>query len=275
MTNRHALPEAIVRFAESGERPITDNRYSVTELLKPVREIVLSRRYASEIEEDVSDCLPALFGTAVHAILEGNAPEGSETEVALEAEIEGRVLSGRIDLLEGTIVSDYKTCSVSKVLRNDFADWDRQGLCYAWLVWKCRGVIVTELRFHALLKDWSKVRASKGGNYPSSAYFAHVRKLSESDIDEAERWLKTRFGAIAEAEVTLPQCTDDEKWYTGTEYAWYLHPGDPKAKAVSANRDELEVKKRKSGGIIMERRGRCLKCDLYCPCRKKCEEEGR
>jgi len=275
VTNRHALPEAIVRFAQSGVRPHVPNRYSVTELLKPVREIVLSRRHASEIEEDVADCLPALFGTAVHAILEADAPEGSESELALEAEIDGRTLSGRIDLLDGTIVSDYKTCSASKVLRNDFGDWDRQGLCYAWLVWKCRGVIVTELRFHAFIKDWSKVRASKGGNYPQTAYFAHVRKIHESDIDEAERWLKSRFRAIAEAETELPQCTDDEKWYSGTEYAWYLHPGDPKAKAVSANRDELEVKKGKSGGIIVERRGRCLKCDLYCPCRRFCEEERK
>ena len=46
------------------------NEYRVTQLLKGIRETILERRHYHEIEQDVSDMIWLLFGTAVHSIIE-------------------------------------------------------------------------------------------------------------------------------------------------------------------------------------------------------------
>jgi hypothetical protein len=72
LTNKKNLNEAIVRavqrdwYSGTGE----ERDYSVTQLLNPVKIVHLMKRHKSEIQEDVSDKLWLLMGSAMHAILE-------------------------------------------------------------------------------------------------------------------------------------------------------------------------------------------------------------
>ena len=68
ITNKYGLPQAFVKMAES-DYEYRPKRYSVTSILKGIRETLLERRHHNEIEVDVSDMVWALFGTAVHEIL--------------------------------------------------------------------------------------------------------------------------------------------------------------------------------------------------------------
>ena len=70
-TNKLNLPQSIVDSFTESDTPIK-NRYSVTEILKSNKEILLTRKYWNNIEVDVSECINMLFGTAVHKILEEN-----------------------------------------------------------------------------------------------------------------------------------------------------------------------------------------------------------
>ena len=58
VTNKQNLPQALVNLV-SEKLPI-ENRYSVTELLGSTREILLYRKYASQIDTDVADVISAL-----------------------------------------------------------------------------------------------------------------------------------------------------------------------------------------------------------------------
>ena len=167
ITNKYNLPDPVVKIAERELRRPEPHHYSVTELLKPVKEIILWRRYYDIINQDVSELITALFGTAFHTMME-SASVGN-TEERLSREITPNVfLTGRYDNYENYILSDYKTTSVWKYQNSDFEDYKKQGLMYAWLLHK-NGYYVEKCVFYMFLKDHSLSKSSRSENYPETA----------------------------------------------------------------------------------------------------------
>jgi len=69
-TNIHGYPEAIVKAMENDDYSKGKADYSVSSLNTPPRILHLMSRHAKELKLDVSDNMFALFGTAIHYILE-------------------------------------------------------------------------------------------------------------------------------------------------------------------------------------------------------------
>lgn len=145
ITNKNNLPQPFVD-AVSKEYQYKDKRYSVTALLNSEREIILKRRYNNNIESDVSDMIWAIFGTAVHGVLENsNKSENLLTEQYLSLPIklsdgDEYTLSGLCDLFDteqGEVI-DYKVTSTFKALKKDFEDYKMQGLIYAYMISKIK-----------------------------------------------------------------------------------------------------------------------------------------
>ena len=134
ITNNLGLPQAFVEMAKR-DYEYEPNEYRVTSLLKGVRETILERRHDEKIERDVSDMIWLLFGTAVHNILEHQEEGDYEIkESRIKIPIGGYILSGQFDLYnaKSNTITDYKTCSVWKIIYGDFEDWRRQLLIYAY-----------------------------------------------------------------------------------------------------------------------------------------------
>ena len=281
MNNRYALPEAIARFAEEADaaHEAKPHRYSVTELLKPVREIALARLHPDECERDVADAIPALLGTAVHKILESMS-EGKRAEVPVCAEIGGIEVSGRIDLVDGDAIVDWKTSTVAKARKGDCSDWLRQCKAYAYLLFRQTGEICRKIRIYAILKDWSKAAAARQSGYPQSPVWAIEAEIRDSDYDEAERALREKAEA-AEAAIasgTLPECSPEERWDTGDKWALYKKEGDKRAAAVVDSEEEAQAAnaERFGGKGSLERRpGESTKCLYYCECAAICGRKGK
>ena len=72
--NKLELPEALVK-AVSLDKHNGENEISATTLLKGVKEILITDRHWDELVADVSDNVWALFGTAIHALLEKDSPD--------------------------------------------------------------------------------------------------------------------------------------------------------------------------------------------------------
>ena len=201
ITNKMDLPAVFSFAADKDTHDIEPHRYSVTELLMPVRAILLRREYYHEVQKDVADMIPTMLGTAVHEFLERSDPMNGDIfrcEEPVEAMFGEDTLSGRIDRLNlwDFSIEDYKTCSVSKVIKNDFKDWYMQGMMYALLVWKQRGVIMKYLRFYAIMKDWSKMKSTTAGNYPASAIYVWEYEVMESDYDFMAQLVKQFYYCI-------------------------------------------------------------------------------
>ncbi len=269
ITNRLGLPEAFVKMAET-DYQYKEKQYSVTSLLRGIRETILLRRYHNNIEQDVSDMIWLLFGTAVHNILE-HQEEGKHElkEENLKIKIGDYTLSGRFDLYNAKTktVTDYKTCSVWKMIFGDFADWRKQLLIYAYML-KKTGFEVDKGEVVAIMKDHSKARAKFEKDYPELPVRRIKFRFTEKDFEEIEQWLHERFVEIAEAEKLpddeLPLCTREERFNDGDKFA-VMKKGRKRAMRVLDDINEAEEWREKNGGDFIEvRPGQNKKCEDYC-----------
>lgn len=277
ITNNLGLPQPFVSAVER-EYTYKDKRYSTTAILKGVREAILQRRHDDEIESDVADMVWAIFGTAVHGILESAEETATQIkENKLEVELpNGYTLSGIFDLYDdetGT-VTDYKTASVWKVNFGEFDDWRMQTLIYCWMLRQIgfdakRGQIV------AMLKDHSKTKA-KVGEHPEHPVFQIAWDFGEKDFDEVEQFILGKFAQIEEAEKLpddeLPICSQEERWTRGEEFA-VKKAGNKRANKlfkVDKYGPEAEQRAREyavaigEGFVVEHRPGRDGKCLDYC-----------
>ena len=169
VTNKLGLPQAFVD-AVSVERHNQKGSYSATTLLKGACEVMLLERHYDEIEVDASDSIWAVWGTAVHSIFEKQNTNTIKEEL-YSVDVLNSKVTGRVDSYdpETKILHDFKTASCYKVIYQDFDDWKKQGLIYAWLMGKC-GIEVKKCEFIALLKDHSKSKAKVDASYPQSQH---------------------------------------------------------------------------------------------------------
>jgi len=219
ITNKFKLPEPIVQAVQS-DYEYKDKRYSVTTLLKPIREIMLLRRYSDRCVVDVSDLIWSLFGTAVHSILENSThTEHLIQEQKVEIKIGEYTLSGRYDLYntQEQSVIDYKVTSTYKVVKQEFEDYKQQGLMYVYML-RQLGYKPRSAKFILFLRDWQSTKAKFDKKYPQSQVYVKEFKFTDKDYKFIENWLIKRFKEIEIAEKLpdneLPMCTDEERWST-------------------------------------------------------------
>lgn len=269
ITNKLGLPQPFITLAEQ-DYDCADNEYRVTSLLKGVRETILERRHKDEIEQDVSNMVWMLFGTAVHGILE-NQQEGKDElkEERIKVNIGDYILSGKFDLYndETKTVTDYKTASVWKIIHGDYTDWHRQLLIYCYMLQKtgfnaCNGEIV------AFLKDHSKSKAKFDKNYPQFPVQTVKFSFSDADFAECETWLNDKFAEIAKAEKLsddkLPLCTLKERFNNGDKFAVKKKGRKTALRILDSMEDAAEWMEKNGGDSIELREGEDKKCIDYC-----------
>lgn len=275
ITNKLNLPHALVDMAQRNLE-LKPNEYRVTSLLKGIRETILERRHKDEIEQDVSDMIWLLFGTAVHSIIEHHKEGDYEfKEERIKVCIGDYILSGQFDLYnaETKTITDYKTCSVWKVVFGDYSDWRKQLLIYAYMLREI-GFSVKRGEIIAIMKDHSKRDTKIKPDYPPLPVQKITFDFTLEDFVEIEEFLKTRFAEISEAEKLpddeLPICTPEERYNSGDKFA-VMKNGRKTALRVLDSREEAEQWRAENGGDYVEvRKGEDKKCMDYCSCCKFC-----
>lgn len=272
ITNKNNLPSAFVNIANE-DRVYKDKHYSVTTILKPTRMLLLEKRYANEIEQDVSDMIWLIFGTAVHHILE-QADEYNLTEKRFQYEImEGYYLTGQVDLYnkDTFTIEDYKTASVWKVINADFDDWYKQGMMYAWLMIK-NGFHVERVKFHALLKDWSASKAQYDKTYPQQAIYTYEFDVTSLKLQLIYLFIENKFQDIIANETVadddLPECTKKERWQDEDKWA-VMKRGRQSAIKLYDNEEDAKADTR--GDYVEKREGVPKRCMNYCLVKEKCK----
>ena len=285
LVNETGLPEPLVRVAErlANSHPVfgTD-RYSVTETLKGERQVVLARRHADEIVQDVQDTFSMWNGTAIHALLENEAAGTDyEAEQRIEADFDGITLSGGFDLFYdgNSTLYDYKTSKVATIDRQrklEETKWLEQLYLYKVLRERCglsvpkRGIIV------AMATDFSKMKVGTPG-YPE-----HPIQMLEWELDdeEFERRTLEKSLEVARASKALlesgdepPLCTYSDCWCTED---WAIKKkGNKRANRVFRSRDEA-FEEFFGGGYdvneyaVYHRISDFRNCRNYCQCAPFC-----
>lgn len=273
VTNKMNLPQAFVD-AVSVERHNQKGSYSATTLLKGACEVMLLERHYDEIEVDASDSIWAVWGTAVHSIFEKQNTNTIKEEF-YSADVLNSKVTGRVDSYdpETKILHDFKTASCYKVIYQDFDDWKKQGLIYAWLMGKCE-IEVKKCEFIALLKDHSKSKAKVDASYPQSPTFVYRFDVTEADLAEIEKFIFTKVAEFEEAEkiadAELKPCTNEERWATEDKWA-IMKAGRKTALKVCNSEEEAKSLMDQMGGTSIEfRAGESKKCADYCICKDFC-----
>lgn len=269
ITNRLGLPTPFVDMAQK-DYIYEPNEYRVTSLLKGIRETLLERRYSDQIEQDASDMIWLLFGTAVHRVLESHQEADTEIkEERIKIQFGKYILSGQFDLYndETKTITDYKTCSVWKIIFGDYEDWRRQTLIYCYMLRQI-GFDAANAEIVALMKDHSKRDAKIKANYPQLPVQKISFTFTEDDFKECEAWLTGRFADIAEAEdvpdCMLPMCTPKERFNSGDKFA-VMKKGRKTALRVMDSPEEAKDWMAMNGGDeIVIRKGEDKKCVDYC-----------
>lgn len=269
ITNTQNLPTPFID-AVSNEYEFAENEYRVTSLLKGIRETILERRHRNEIEQDASDMLWLILGSAVHSIMENAQEKDCEIkEERLKVDINGYILSGQFDLYnaETETITDYKTASVWKIMFANYDDWRKQLLIYGYMLRKI-GFNVQKGEIVAMLKDHNKRDSKYKEGYPKFPVQTVKFTFTDKDFEDIGVWLKSKFADIEYmeqlADDDLPICTPEERYNSGDKYA-VMKKGRKTALRVLDTKEAAEEWLTANGGdYIEERKGEDKKCVDYC-----------
>ena len=286
-TNKFNLPQTFVNVIHRPTYSKGKAHISATEIINSPRIVQLKKKYWDEIEQDASEMVWSLFGSAVHNILEHGKGDNHVVEERLHLEFEGWRISGAIDLQEvepnGTItISDYKVTGAWAVM-NEKDDWHRQLNIYAWMVEKVKKVPVGKLQIIAIIRDWSARDAQTKENYPNSP--VATIDIPLWSFEEREKFMTKRIyehgTALFEMETDgdLPDCTAEEMWEKKTSYA-LKKDGNVRAKSVHETQEAAEealvkalgTAKKNEGFSIEIRQGERTRCKSYCQVASFCNQ---
>lgn len=274
ITNEQNLPYGLVK-AVSPEKHNAPGCISATTLIQGIKQILLTERHWEELEDDVSNRIWAVFGTAVHSLLEAEG-EDDFTEIDMKYKIGSVTVTGRIDnynLKEG-VIADYKSTSVYKVKAEEFDDWYLQGMIYAWLLRK-NNLPAYKCRFIAMLKDFSKTEAERNSGYPQKPVYIYEFDVTEDRITEIEKvimkkiLLYQQFKNVSDDDI--PECTSEERWAKKDIFAVKK---DGRKTAIKLfddkNQAEIYCNTLGKGHYVEFRQGESLRCKRYCLCSSFC-----
>jgi hypothetical protein len=309
-TNNSNIPLALAVWAVDDDYDfVNDPKYfSVTSLLKPVRQIVLTRRLDMDsVSMDLENLLSIAMGKSIHTAIEKawkenhqknmeilgypkefidkikvNPKEVKEGDVPCYIEqrnireFNGYKIGGKFDSILDGMLNDYKSTTTYKwTTGSSDEDYRLQGSLYRWL--NQDKVKEDFIRINFVFTDWSKLSAMKDKNYPQCRVaFKDYPLLS---IQETEQFLQNKLDQIKQykdaPDSEIPECTDEELWRTPTKYKYYANEDSTRAtKNFDSLAEANKFKAEKGKGIIRIVPGEARRCN-YCSAATICEQYRR
>lgn len=233
-TNKYDLPKSIVDAITTNTYDLSQSDQSVisvTTLLNQPRIRQLNIRHWKELEEDASDNIWRLLGSAVHVVLSRIKDTNRLIEERMFVDMttgevitlpngkylkpkKGHIyIAGKPDVYEheDELVEDYKITSVWAV-KYEKIEWEQQLNCYAWFFRKL-GFPVKKACISAILRDWRR-RESKYKDYPPIPYKKIPIKLWS--FKKQEEYIRDRIEVHRKCvdlpDDKLPLCPTKERW---------------------------------------------------------------
>lgn len=275
ITNSYNLPAPLFK-ALSKERyaPIA-GRLSATALIDAPLVRVLLMKHVKEIEEDASERLWSVVGSAVHKVIEDNGNKDASEVKRTCTHKSGATLVCIGDFYENQILMDWKMTSVFSYLLGGKATWTKQ-LNVVKYIYDLNEMPVKEMYVYAILRDWVKSK-SYDRDYPPIP-FQEV-KIPIWDKEKLEKYVNERVSAHLYAESLIdsisnvPICTPEERWQRPDTYA-VKREGIKRAVRVFDTNEEAEkfLGAAKAKDLFIEnRKGMEVRCTGFCSVNKFCE----
>ena len=246
ITNKHGLPDSFLNYARSDKYSRGDADISVTQLIDAPQVLLLREKHQEETSTDVMDMIFALFGTAVHSVLETGKTPNVVKEQRIYDTVRGWKISGAIDQYEilgdDLVITDYKVTSVWSVMF-DKQEWINQLNVYAYLLEVHKQKPVTNIKICAILRDWNRTQARLKPDYPQPPV-AYI-DIPLWSMKDRIKYVNDRVTAHQDArqmfdlEDELTPCSDKERWAKEDKWA-VIKKGNKKAFRVFNNKQDAE-----------------------------------
>ena len=277
ITNNHNVPEPLVTLASREYYSKGASAYSVTEIMSPPKIKRLREKYNDVVEQDVSDMLWSMLGSALHVVMERGLTPGYIPEQRLFYDLDGVTVSGQIDLQHetptGIVLIDYKFTSAWAVMQEK-AEWEQQLNVYKWLVEKSKRRTVVGLKICSFIRDFS--RHDKRDDYPDSPI--HMVDIPMWDSARTEAYVRERLDMHRTTKMNmemgqeLQDCSPEERWMSETVYA-VKREGRKTAIRVFKSIDEANELAIKEKGYVETRLGEPKRCTgNYCGVARWCDQ---
>jgi hypothetical protein len=281
LTNKHNIPQTFVNVLERTTYSRGRAHISATQLINSPKIVALTQKFQDQLEQDVSDMVWSLFGSAVHGVLEHGADTNHLIEERINTEVDGWTISGAIDLQilneDGTIsIRDYKVTSAWTAMNNK-KEWEQQLNIYAWLVESVKQKEVKDVGVVAIIRDWSRRDAARNPDYPQ----APVKEIPISlwSLEDRDLFIRERIADHSDCmfamdtDSDLPDCTPEQMWEKPTTWA-LKKTGNVRAKSIYETEDAAQAALEEAGKEyeIEIRPGERTRCATFCSVSSYCDQ---
>lgn len=283
--------------------------YSVTDLLKPVKSLILTRHIKAQQlvpeSKDLADIAAAKLGSAVHsaveeawktrhkpAMLSLGYPESVVNNVRINPHPEDmdptnlnvyieqrktvnvgdKKISGKFDFVVQGVVRDVKTTKTYTWINgSNNHKFMMQGSLYRWL----NPDIITEdyMCIDYAFTDWTPLQAQANKDYPPQRLLE--KKLELLPIDVTNDFVLEKLAEIADLEPRpqdeMPLCTPEELWQDPAKWAFYRKATNKKATKLYDNPADAHAANAAIGntGVVVTRKATPKFC-TYCDASSIC-----
>ncbi len=297
--NNLSLPLAVLFSYSDYDGVVADKTISATSLLKPLRSIILGLQNPDLYSEvDLTDMIPAVFGSAVHSYAQDAWEDPATVTKALtamginaetqkrvvinpktveqgqvpiyierrsERKINGWTIRGKFDGCVDGKLFDYKTKSVwSDIFGSNDEDYKLQGSIYRWL--NPTIALADSISVESVYTDWSSSKARADSKYPQLRVAS--KDFDLMSLETTGNWIAERLAIIDScmdlAQADLPRCTPEELWETPTKYKYFKKEGAKRATKIYDSMSEASLRLSNEGcGEIRTFPGQIKRCN-YC-----------
>ena len=284
ITNKYNLPDYVVRWAMTDHYDYEPDTLTATQLVKPMRQLILLQRHDHEIEADVSDFLKMRMGTAIHDSFERIDLPDCEQEQRVRTEIKGHTITGKFDILKHKKnkryrVKDIKHTSVTKFLKNNTEDYIMQLSILRFLLWfnGYAPLVDKEGDICFFFSDWMPAKAQRS-DYPSIPVLEKAYTLY--NLKDSRNFIERKVSEYRECQTLpdkmLPPCAPEDLWYTPAQFA-VMKKGRKSAIRLHESRKSAERQIQEVGDdkMYMEERPARVKRCAYCFAKEFCDQYKR
>lgn len=289
--NNVALPVAIWLKRDDYDYSPDSKVFSATELLKPTKQIVLTRRLRvqGQLANELEDNFFSARGSCIHAAIESavsqaltedgmlvGAEELGKVDIKMETrskrELEGFTISGKFDMLINNHLYDFKNTSLYSYKEDSRKEEYRwQMSIYRWL----NPEIIKGDSFTIcfILQDW---RNANKDEIDSPVPF---REYEFYSLEETEQMLRDKIKELKDnlelEEKAITQCKEEELWLTPIVYKYYSSTLSTRAsKNFTSALEANAYLKEKGKGVLLKTGGEAMRCK-YCEARDICSSQPR
>lgn len=309
-TNRSNIPLSVAVFLATDNYDYEPDVVSATQLLRPLRQLILSQRVPpGTAPVDLEERIASRMGQAIHdgidqawtnsyqdALRNLGYPSSliervqvnpsvvmpDTIPVYLEQQIyknfNGYRISGRFDFLAEGQLEDFKTTSVFTWIHDTNDEkhaW--QGSIYRWI--DPQRITWNEMAIQYFFTDWSAAKAKVDPKYPQSRTLQRILPLKS--VGETEAFVANKLRLLDQykdaPEAALPACTDEDLWQREPVWKYYKNPTNTKrsTKNFDTYHDaHLRLIEDGSVGKIVEVPGQVTACK-YCAAFSVCTQKDR